>query len=78
MIKQFPQLLNNKLRPVGLKHADFPRQGKSAPTHPSLFSPTERNHARSVFEGFSHPLAFTKEKHFASRGKISVFLKYLA
>jgi len=47
-----------KARAGGSKHVDFPRRGKSTPIRPSLFSPSERNRARSGLIGVFHPLPF--------------------
>jgi len=47
------------VRVEGSSHADFPQRGKSAPIQPSLFSPSERNHARSGFIGAASPSTLT-------------------
>jgi hypothetical protein len=48
-----------KLRPVDSKTLNFfPSAEKAARFQASLFSPQERNHARSAFKRFFHPLAF--------------------
>jgi hypothetical protein len=53
-----------RVRVGGSEHADFPQRGKSAPIQPSLFSPSERNHARSGFIGDSSPPTLTLIKEF--------------
>jgi hypothetical protein len=51
--------LHDMVRAGGSEHADFPQRGKSAPIQPSLFSPSERNRARSGFIGDSSPPTLT-------------------
>jgi hypothetical protein len=49
----------------------FPSEKKSARFRASLFSPSERNHARSALKRFSHAQALAQLK----KGKLSVSLR---
>jgi hypothetical protein len=58
-----------ELRPADSKTRNFcPSEKKVARFQASLSSPSERNHARSAFKRFFHPLAFA-ESIFRSWGK---------
>jgi hypothetical protein len=59
LLKEKYIYLNDGVRIEGSLHADFPQRGKSAPIRPSLFSPSERNHARSGLIGASSPSILT-------------------